>query len=300
MGKKIGFIGLGIMGRPMALNLLKAGHALAVHNRSKGPVGELVAAGASDGGTPRGVAASSDFVITMLPDSPDVELVVLGPEGVLEGAKPGAVILDMSTISPEVSRRIAAEAAQKGVEMLDAPVSGGDVGARQATLSIMVGGKQDVFDRCLDIFQAMGKSIVRVGEIGAGGAVKLANQVIVAGTIQAVSEGLLLGARLGVDPDLIIKAISGGLARCGILEVRAPRMVQGVFDPGFMVKLHLKDLGLALSAGRSVNVPLPVTAHVNEMFKALVAQGKGEQDHSSLLQILEQMAGAEVRKSPRG
>lgn len=296
MGKRIGFIGLGIMGKPMATNLLKAGYALTVHNRSKASAQELVAAGAVDGRSPRGVAERSDVIITMLPDSPDVERVALGPDGTLEGTKPGAILIDMSTISPQVSQKVAAEAAQKGVEMLDAPVSGGDVGARQGTLSIMVGGKQEVFDRCLDIFQAMGKNIVRVGEIGAGGAVKLANQVIVAGTIQAVAEGLVLGAKAGVDPELMVKAVSGGLARCGILEVRAPRVLDGIFDPGFMVKLHLKDLGLALTAGKVLNAPLPMTAYVNEMFKALVAQGKGDKDHSSLIQVVEQMAGVEVRR----
>lgn len=298
MGKRIGFIGLGIMGKPMAMNLLKAGHALTVHNRSRASVQELVAAGAADGKSPKGVAERSEVVITMLPDSPDVELVALGPDGVLEGARPGAILIDMSTISPQVSQKVAAEASKKGVEMLDAPVSGGDVGAKQATLSIMVGGKQEVFDRCLEVFQAMGKNIVRVGEIGAGGAVKLANQVIVAGTIQAVAEGLVLGAKAGVDPELMVKAVSGGLARCGILEVRAPRVLDGIFDPGFMVRLHLKDLGLALTAGKALNVPLPMTAYVNEMFKALAAQGKGDKDHSSLIQIVEQMAGTEVRKRP--
>jgi 2-hydroxy-3-oxopropionate reductase len=296
MGKQIGFIGLGIMGKPMALNLLKAGHALTVHNRSRASVQELVAAGAADGKSSRGVAERSEIVITMLPDSPDVELVALGPDGVLEGARPGTVLIDMSTISPQVSQKVAAEAAKKGVEMLDAPVSGGDVGAKQGTLSIMVGGKQEVFDRCLEVFQAMGKNIVRVGEIGAGGAVKLANQVIVAGTIQAVAEGLVLGAKAGVDPELMVRAISGGLARCGILEVRAPRVLDGIFDPGFTVKLHLKDLGLALTAGKALSVPLPMTSYINEMFKALVAQGKGDRDHSSLIQVVEQMAGTEVRK----
>ena len=296
MGRKIGFVGLGIMGKPMAQNLLKAGHSLTVHNRSKASVRELVAGGATDGKSPRGVATASEVIVTMLPDSPDVEQVTLGPEGILEGAKPGTVLIDMSTISPQVSQKISEEVEKKGVEMLDAPVSGGDVGARDGTLSIMVGGKKEVFDKSLDILSAMGKNVVHVGNIGAGGAVKLANQVIVAGTIQAVAEGLVLGAKAGVDPELIVQAVGGGLARCGILEVRAPRMLSGIFEPGFMVKLHLKDLGLALSAGKSLEVPLPTTAYVNEMFKALVAQGKGDQDHSSLLQIVEGMAGIEVRK----
>ena len=242
------------------------------------------------------MAKASEVIVTMLPDSPDVERVTLGPEGILEGAKPGTVLIDMSTISPQVSQKISEEADKKGVEMLDAPVSGGDVGARDGTLSIMVGGKKEVFDESLDILSAMGKNVVHVGNIGAGGAVKLANQVIVAGTIQAVAEGLVLGAKAGVDPELIVQAVGGGLARCGILEVRAPRMIKGIFEPGFMVKLHLKDLGLALSAGKSLEVPLPTTAYVNEMFKMLVAQGKGDQDHSSLLQIVEGMAGIEVRK----
>jgi 2-hydroxy-3-oxopropionate reductase len=214
----------------------------------------------------------------------------------VEGARPGTVLIDMSTISPQVSQKVAEEAAKKGVDMLDAPVSGGDVGAKQGTLSIMVGGKQEVFDRFLDVFEVMGKNIVLVGDIGAGGAVKLANQVIVAGTIQAVAEGLVLGAKSGVDPELMVKAVSGGLARCGILEVRAPRVLDGIFEPGFKIKLHLKDLGLALNSGKALGVPLPMTAYINEMFKALVAQGKENQDHSSLLQIVEQMAGVEVRK----
>jgi 2-hydroxy-3-oxopropionate reductase len=288
------------MGKPMAGNLLKAGHSLLVHDLNRAPVQEMTAAGAKDGGSCRGVAERSEVVITMLPDSPDVELAVLGPGGVLEGIRLGTILIDMSTISPQVSQRVAAEVEKKGAEMLDAPVSGGDVGAKQGTLSIMVGGKKEVFDRCLEVFQVMGKNIVHVGSIGAGGAVKLANQVIVAGTIQAVAEGLVLGAKSGVDPELMVKAVSGGLARCGILENRAPRILDGIFDPGFMVRLHLKDLGLALNAGKALGVPLPMTSYINEMLKALVAQGKGSQDHSSLIQIVEEMAGVKVRKRTAG
>ena len=296
MKKKIGFIGLGIMGRPMSKNLLKAGYPLVVHDIRPEPVEELVGLGARDGGSPKEVAEQSEVVIAMLPDSPDVEVVMYGPSGVLVGVRKGSIIADMSTISPLVSQEIARKAGEKGVEMLDAPVSGGDVGAIHGTLSIMVGGKKEAFDACLEIFEVMGKTIVHCGEIGMGGYVKLANQVIVAGTIQAVAEGLVLGAKAGVDPELMVEAVGSGLARCGILEVRAPRILDGIFDPGFMVRLHHKDLGLALSAGRALGVPLPVTSYINEMFGALKVSGKEELDHSALIQVIEDMAGVQVRK----
>lgn len=291
----IGFIGLGIMGKPMARNLMKAGYSLVVHNRSRGPVDELAAEGAIPAHTPKEVADKSDVVITMLPDSPDVELVVAGPDGVLSGAHEGLIFIDMSTIAPTVAVTLAQKAASLGVEMLDAPVSGGDIGAIQGTLSIMVGGKEEVFQRCLPIFQAMGKNISYVGESGAGQTVKVCNQIVVAGTLAAMSEALVLGTKAGVDPAVIVQAISGGAARCWALEVRAPHVIRGTFVPGFKSKLHYKDLGIATQTGRDYNVPLPVTSLVREFFAALLAKGRGEMDHSAIITVIEDLAGVEAR-----
>lgn len=296
MPKRVGFIGLGIMGRPMAKNVLSKGFPLAVYNRSAAAVEELAKLGAHPCQSSREVAERSDVILTCLPDSPDVEQVILGAKGVLEGAKPGSLLADMSTIAPQVSIRIAGEAAKKGVDMLDAPVSGGDRGAIAGTLSIMVGGKQEAFDACLDIFQAMGTKIVHVGEIGAGGYTKLANQIMVALQLEAMAEGLVLGAKAGVDPALMVEAIGAGLARCGVLEVRAPTVLDGNFNPGFMIRLHLKDLRLALEAGHALGVPLPVTAIVREMYNALQVAGKGDRDHSAIILLLEDLAKVQVRK----
>jgi 2-hydroxy-3-oxopropionate reductase len=296
MPKRIGFIGLGIMGRPMAKNILSKGFPLSVYNRSSGAVEELAKLGANACRSAREVAERSEVILTCLPDSPDVEQVVLGPNGVLEGAHLGSIIADMSTIAPQVSIRIAEEAAKKGVQMLDAPVSGGDKGAIAGTLSIMVGGAKEVFDACLDVFQAMGRTIVHVGEIGAGGYTKLANQIMVALQLEAMAEGLVLGAKAGVDPALMVEAIGAGLARCGVLEVRAPTVLAGNFDPGFMIRLHLKDLRLALEAGHALGVPLPVTAIVREMYNALQVAGKGDRDHSAIILLLEDLAKVQVRK----
>jgi 2-hydroxy-3-oxopropionate reductase len=296
MPKRVGFIGLGIMGRPMAKNVLAKGFPLAVNNRSSAAVEELAKLGARPCQSSREVAEYSDVILTCLPDSPDVEQVILGPNGVLEGAKSGSLIADMSTISPQVSIRVATEAAKKGVRMLDAPVSGGDKGAIAGTLSIMVGGEPDVFNECLEIFQAMGKTIVHVGKIGAGGYTKLANQIMVALQLEAMAEGLVLGAKAGVDPSLMVQAIGAGLARCGVLEVRAPSVLEGNFDPGFMIRLHLKDLRLALEAGHTLGVPLPVTAVVREMYNALQVAGKGDRDHSAVILLLEDLAQVQVRK----
>ncbi|MBI3326083.1 MAG: 2-hydroxy-3-oxopropionate reductase, partial [Nitrospinae bacterium] len=290
------FIGLGIMGRPMAKNVLAKGFPLAVHNRSRAAVDELAKLGARVCQSSQEVAEHSDVILTCLPDSPDVEQVILGENGVLGGTRPGAVIADMSTISPQVSIRIAEAAAKKGVKMLDAPVSGGDQGAIAGTLSIMVGGEREAFDECLEIFQAMGKKIVHAGKIGAGGYTKLANQVMVALQLEAMAEGLVLGAKAGVDPTLMVEAISAGLARCGVLEVRAPSVLEGKFDPGFMIRLHLKDLRLALEAGHALGVPLPVTAVVREMYNALNVAGKGDRDHSAIILLLEDLAKVQVRK----
>lgn len=296
MPKRVGFIGLGIMGRPMAKNVLAKGFPLSVHNRSRAAVEELAGLGARACQSSREVAEHSDIMLTCLPDSPDVEAVMLGPNGVLEGAQPGSIIADMSTISPLVSIRLAEEAARKGVKFLDAPVSGGDRAAIAGTLSIMVGGEKEAFEACTEIFQAMGQKIVHVGEIGAGGYTKLANQIMVALQLEAMAEGLVLGAKAGVDPALMVEAIGAGLARCGVLEVRAPGVLEGKFDPGFMIRLHLKDLRLALEAGHALGVPLPVTAMVREMYNALQVAGKGDRDHSAIILLLEDLAKVQVRR----
>jgi 2-hydroxy-3-oxopropionate reductase len=295
MQRQVGFIGLGIMGRPMAKNVLSKGFPLAVYNRSSGVVDELAKLGARACRSSREVAEHSEVILTCLPDSPDVEQVILGADGVLEGARPGSIIADMSTIAPQVSIRIAEEAAKRGVQMLDAPVSGGDKGAIAGTLSIMVGGENEAFDQCLEIFRAMGRAVVHVGRIGAGGYTKLANQIMVALQLEAMAEGLVLGAKAGVDPALMVEAIGAGLARCGVLEVRAPTVLEGNFDPGFMIRLHLKDLRLALEAGHALGVPLPITATVREMYNALQVAGKGDRDHSAIILLLEDLAKVQVR-----
>jgi 2-hydroxy-3-oxopropionate reductase len=291
----VGFIGLGIMGKPMAHNLLRAGYSLVVHNRSHRPVDELVSAGATAATSPRQVAEQSHVVITMLPDSPDVDQVALGPAGLIEGSHPGLVYVDMSTIAPSVAVRVAAALAEKGVRCLDAPVSGGDLGARQGTLSIMVGGDKETFDQIEPLFDVLGKSAVLCGPIGAGQTVKACNQVLVAVTIAGVSEALALGAKAGVDPEAIVRVLSGGLARCGVLENRGHRMIQGDFEPGFRLRLHYKDLNIVRQTGKDYQVPLPVTAVVHELFATAIAQGRGELDHSGLLTVIEDLAAIQAR-----
>jgi 2-hydroxy-3-oxopropionate reductase len=286
----IGFIGLGIMGKPMARNLLKAGYQLVVYNRSPGPMNELAAEGATPADSPQAVAEQSEVVITMLPDSPQVRAVVTSEDGVLAGAKVGTLVIDMSTISPVVTQEVARVAQARGVRMLDAPVSGGDVGAQQGTLSIMVGGSTEDFEQARPLFAVLGKTIVHVGGIGAGQVVKACNQVVVALTIEAVSEALVLGSKAGVDPAVIIKVLSGGLAANRVMEVRGPNFLQHDFRPGFKIALHHKDLGIALAAGREYGVALPVTAIVDQMLQALQQRGQGEQDHSAILTLLEDWA----------
>jgi len=297
LAESIGFIGLGIMGKPMARNLLQAGRALVVNNRSRAAVDELVAAGALAAGSPREVAQQTNIIITMLPDSPDVAAVVEGPDGILAGAQAGHVLLDMSTISPVVAQRLAQAAAAKGVTMLDAPVSGGDKGAIAGTLSIMVGGDEATFERMQPIFAVMGKTIVRVGESGAGQVVKACNQVVVALTIEAVSEALVLGSKAGVDPAKILQVLGGGLAGNRVMELRGPNFLQHSFAPGFKARLHQKDLSIALAAGHAYGVPLPSTALVDQLFQALAVAGKGDLDHSALLTVLEGMAGHTIGSS---
>ena len=291
MAQAIGFIGLGIMGRPMARNLLKAGYPLVVHSRSRGPVDELVAAGATAGASAKDVAGRSDVLITMLPNSPDVELVALGRDGIIEGARRGLVYADMSTISPIVSQKVAQALEAKGVRMLDAPVSGGEKGAIDGALSIMVGGEQAVFDSVLPIFQAMGKTITRLGPLGFGGFTKLANQIIVAVNLTALAEALTLAKKAGLDRELTLKALAGGLAGSKCLDQKAPNYVAGNYQPGFKIDLHFKDLGLIMESARALGVPLPATAVVQELFSALRVKGRGGLDHSGVITLLEDLAG---------
>jgi 2-hydroxy-3-oxopropionate reductase len=292
---KIGFIGLGIMGKPMAGHLINAGYELTVHNRSQAAVDELVAKGANASRSPKEVAQSSDIVITMLPDSPDVELVALGENGIVEGAHDGLIFVDMSTIAPSVTTAIGEALAAKGVKSLDAPVSGGDVGAQNAALSIMVGGDEDTFNTVKPLFDVMGKSAILCGPLSSGQTVKACNQILVAVTIAGVSEALTLGAKAGVDPLKIVQVLSGGLARCGVLENRGERMVNGDFDPGFRIRLHYKDLNIVQKTGNDFGVPLPVTSEVFELFKTAMVKGRGELDHSGLLTVVEDMSDIQAR-----
>jgi 2-hydroxy-3-oxopropionate reductase len=291
MSKTIGFIGLGIMGKPMAKHLVKAGYPLVVFNRTASKAQELVEIGAIQATSPKEVARQSDIIITMVSDSPEVELVVLGPNGVIEGVKPGSIVIDMSSISPIVTRKIAAELAKRKVAMLDAPVSGGEIGAIQATLSIMVGGDEAVFTEVKPILERMGKSVVRVGAIGAGGFTKLSNQIIVAAALQAMSEAMVLAKKAGVDMTLVYEAIKGGMAGGRTLDMKTPKLVERNFEPGFKIDLHLKDLKNALQAGRSLGVALPATGLIHELFSACSAQGKGQKDHSVIFTLVEQLAG---------
>jgi 2-hydroxy-3-oxopropionate reductase len=296
MAEQIGFIGLGIMGKPMAKNLLKAGYSLTVYDVRAEPMEELVTDGARMAASSREVAAQTDKIITMLPDSADSERAILGPEGVLEGARSGSIVIDMSSIAPLVSQKIAAECTQKGVEMLDAPVSGGEPGAINATLAIMVGGKQEVFDQCYDLLKTMGRTVVLTGDIGAGNVTKLANQIIVAANIAALSEALVLAQKAGVDPERVFNAIRGGLAGSAVMEAKAPMMLDRNFRAGFRIRLHQKDLRNVLLTAQELNVPLPVTALVQQMLGALVNEGKQELDHSAILTFIEDLAKVEVRK----
>jgi 2-hydroxy-3-oxopropionate reductase len=290
MAQPLGFIGLGIMGRPMAKNLLKAGYPLVVHSRSKGPVDDLTAAGARSAPSARAVTEQVDVLITMLPNSPDVELVALGPQGILEGARAGLIYVDMSTISPIVSQKVAKALAARGVKMLDAPVSGGERGAVEGTLSIMVGGDKPTFDLVLPIFQAIGKTITHLGPLGAGGFTKLANQIIVAVNLTALGEALTLARKAGLNRELTLKALGGGLAGSRCLEQKTPNYLSNTYNPGFRVDLHFKDLGLIMESGRALGVPLPTTALVQELFAALRVRGRGGLDHSAVITLLEDLA----------
>jgi 2-hydroxy-3-oxopropionate reductase len=296
---RLGFIGLGIMGKPMARNLLRAGYSVVVHNRSQAAVDELVGEGAASLPTPRKVAAECDVLITMLPDTPDVLDVYTGRDGALEAVRPGWLAIDMSTISPRVSRELCSRARSSGAEMLDAPVSGGDKGAIAGTLSIMVGGSPSAFDRALPILSALGTTVVRVGEAGAGQVVKACNQVVVAGVIAAVSEGLVLGAKSGVGPEKIVEVLQGGLASTRVLEMRGEKMLSGTFDAGFRIRLHIKDLRIALELAREAGVMLPLTEEIEQMMQALRTAGRGDDDHSALITVIEDLAHFRVADADR-
>ena len=294
--KKIGFIGLGIMGKPMAKNLIKAGYELTVYDILPEPVQEVVAAGAKQGDSSADVAAQSELVITMLPNSPHVREAVLGKDGVLDGAKSGLILVDMSSIAPLVSIEVSEKAAEKGVAMLDAPVSGGEPKAVDGTLAIMVGGPEKVFDQVKDILDVMGGSVTLVGEIGSGNTTKLANQIIVALNIAAMSEAMVLSEKAGVDPEKVFQAIRGGLAGSTVLDAKMPLVLAGNFNPGFRIDLHIKDLTNALETAHELDVPVPLSAQVLEYMHALRVDGHGGDDHGGLIQFYEKMAKLEVRK----
>jgi len=287
--KKLGFIGVGIMGKPMAKNLIDAGYKVIVYDIDKKALDEIVAYGGERGTSPKNVAEKSDIIITMLPNSPDVKKVVLGENGLIEGVREGQILIDMSSIAPLVSREIAQELAKKGVETLDAPVSGGQEKAEAGTLAIMVGGKKGVFEECKPILDVMGGSVTLVGDIGAGQTTKLANQVVVAINIAAVAEALIMGKKAGVDPENIFNAIRGGLAGSQCLEDKAPRMFEGRYDPGFRIRLHVKDLANVLETSRELHTAMPLTSQVMEMMQVLMAEGHDDVDHSGLALYYEKL-----------
>jgi len=292
--KKIGFIGLGVMGRPMAKNLIKTGYPLVVYTRTKAKMDEFVALGAEAAENPKDLAAKSEVILLMLPDSPEVETVMLGENGVLEGVRPGSLIIDMSSITPLVDVRLEEMAKAKGVRMLDAPVSGGEPGAVAGTLAIMVGGELTVFEEAKEVLLAMGKSVVRVGGGGAGQFTKLVNQILVAIHLQAMAEALVFAKKAGLDIQKVYEAIKGGLAGSNILNAKVPMVLTRNFKPGFRVKLHLKDLKNALATGRDLGTPMPTTALVHEFFKACDVGGMGEMDHSAIITVMEELAKVEV------
>ena len=292
--KDIGFVGLGIMGRPMAKNLIKAGYSLTVFDVIGTNVEQVVTEGASAASSAKEVAANTSVVITMVPDSADSEAAIMGPNGVLEGASKGSVVIDMSSIAPGVSQKIADACESAGVEFLDAPVSGGEPKAIDGTLAIMVGGKKQVFNEHVDLLNSLGASGVLCGDYGAGNITKLANQIIVAANIEAVSEALVLSSKAGLDPNVVFQAIRGGLAGSTVLDAKAPMMIEGNFKAGFRIKLHQKDLHNAILTGKELGVPLPVTGLVQQMIGSLMNDGKGDLDHSAIANFIEDMANTTI------
>lgn len=291
---KVGYIGLGLMGKSIARNILKAGFPLVVHNRSRAAVKELVAEGAVEAFSPAEVAGQVDIVFTNLPDSPDVELVALGPQGVIESARPGLIFVDNSTIKPATARHIASRLGEKGVACLDAPVSGGDIGARQGTLAIMVGGPAQALETALPVLQAMGKTITHVGEAGAGQIAKAANQIMVAAQMVAMGELLVFARKAGADPQKVIEAIKGGAAQCWTLDVKPQRLFAGNRTPGFKAYMQAKDLNIILETARQYGIPLPSAAVDAQLFNAMLEMDMGELDNSAVLGVLEKLAGIEL------
>lgn len=296
MTQKIGYIGLGLMGKLMARNLLRAGYAVTVHNRSRAAVDELVSEGAQRADTPRQVAEASEVVFTNLPDSSDVELVVLGPDGVVEGSRAGMIFVDNSTIKPQTAQKIAAALEPRGVQALDAPVSGGDIGARDGTLTIMVGGPEATFWTVLPLLHTLGKTITYVGGSGAGQIAKVCNQLMVSAQMVAMGELLLLAQKAGVDPRRVVQAIQGGAAQCWALDYKPPRLFSGQRGPGFKAYMMHKDLGIALDTARTFGMPLPQTAVGMQLFEAMLQLGLRDQDNSAVIGVLEQLAGEKLRE----
>ena len=291
---RVGYIGLGLMGKAMARNMMKAGYGLTVHNRSRAVVDELVAEGATAASSPQEVAASSDVVFTNLPDSPDVELVALGPDGISAGAHANLIFVDNSTIKPATARKIATELKKQGVRSLDAPVSGGDIGARNGTLTIMVGGPQDAFDAVLPLFEAMGKSITRIGDSGTGQLAKVANQIMVGAQMVAMGELLILTQKAGADPEKVIAAIKGGAAQCWALDTKPPQLFDGNREPGFKAYMMAKDLNIVMDTAREYSVSIPQTAVSRQMFEAMLALGMYELDNSAVVGVIETLADTKL------
>jgi len=292
---KVGYIGLGLMGKPMARNILKAGFPLVVHNRSRAAVDELVAEGATAANTPAEVAAQVDVVITNLPDSPDVELVALGKDGIIEGAKEGLIFIDNSTIKPATARHIAEKLGVKGVLSLDAPVSGGDVGAINGTLTIMLGGPEAALNKAMPVLEAMGKSITLVGDAGAGQIAKVCNQIMVGAQMVAMGELLIVAQKAGADPQKVVQAIKGGAAQCWALDIKTPRLFDGNREPGFKAYMQAKDLNIVLDTAREYGVPLPGTSANTQLFSAMLEMGMGDLDNSAVLGVIEALAGEELK-----
>ncbi len=293
---KVGFIGLGIMGKPMAKNLVKAGYELTVFDFNESAVKELVAVGATQGESGKDVGVASDVIITMLPNSPHVKAAILEKDGVIEGVKKGAIVIDMSSIAPLASREMSEALEKKGVEMLDAPVSGGEPKAIDGTLAVMVGGKKAVFEQCYNLLMVMAGSVVYVGAIGAGNTAKLCNQVVVALNIAAVSEAMVLAKKAGADPELVYQAIRGGLAGSTVMDAKAPMMMDRNFAPGFRIDLHIKDMGNVMETSHAVGAPLPLASSVMEIMQAIKQDGCGVEDHASIVKYYEKIANIEVTR----
>lgn len=293
----VAFVGLGTMGAPMALNLLKAGHSVIVHNRTRDRERPLVEAGAIASLDPQSAAANTEIIITCVSDTPDVESVILGDSGIIHGARPGALVIDMSTISPSATRSIAAQLAEKDIQMLDAPVSGGSEGAQKGTLSIMIGGDAKEVERARPVLSAMGDTITHVGAIGAGQTTKAINQIIVAGTYWSVAEGMALGLKAGLDMEKVVQAVGSGAAGSWGLTNRSSNMIDNEYPLGFRVRLHQKDLEIALEAARELGLPLPMAAYVEQIETGLVAQGYGDEDISAMARTVRQMGSIQSNES---